>query len=143
MTDDRDPGGGERGQLSMTVVEAAVGVVFVLGMTAAFGLSLPATGATEAQLDAYAADAATVLAHEPPRHANATRLAEVCGSPDAFERERSALANRSERVLPPNLLYRIRTPHGTVGFRPPTNAPTGIAVAPVPDCTVTVRVWYA
>ncbi|MFB6127879.1 MAG: hypothetical protein ABEJ79_11380 [Halolamina sp.] len=146
MTERRERADGcdaARGQLSLSVVEAAVGVLFVLGVTASFGLSLPAPSTTEAQLDAYAEDAGTVLATEPPRHADATRLTEVCRSADAFERERGALADRTERVLPDNLLFRIRTPHGTVGFRPPTNAPTGIATAPIPGCDVTIRVWYA
>lgn len=146
MTERRERDGREgasRGQLSLSVVEGVVGVLFVLAVTASFGLSLPTASTAEAQLDVYAEDAGTVLATAPPRHADATRLREVCRSADAFERERAALAERTERVLPDNLLFRVRTPHGAVGFRPPTDAPTGIAAAPVPDCDVTIRVWYA
>lgn len=141
--DGRRTAANRRGQLSLTAVEAAVGVVFVLGVAATFVAAPAGSGSGGAQLDTYAADAATVLANEPPHHGDDSRLAEVCASPAAFDRERDALRRRTERVLPANLLFRLRTPHGTVGFRPPTGVRTGWAVAPLPECRVIIRVWYA
>lgn len=135
--------GGERAQLSLSAVEAAIGVVFVLTVATTFGLALPDPGATEAQLDAYAADAATVLGNEPPRHAGETRLVEVTKSADAFERERDALDRRVERVLPENLMHRVETPHGTVGFDPPGGVAVGRAAVPTPHGEVVIEVWYA
>lgn len=132
-----------RGQLSLPAVEAAVGVVLIVGVLLGFGIGVPAPDTRGPQLSAYADDAATVLASEPPRHAGATRLAEVLRSPDAFERERAALRRRVGRILPDNLLFRVETPHGSVGYRTPPGVPVGVATVVTVRGDVTVRVWYA
>lgn len=135
--------GTDRGQLSLSVVEAGIGVLFLFAVTATFSLGLPAASTQEAQLDAYADDAAEVLSREPPRHGGATRLSEVTASRTAFDRERDALERRVTRILPENLMYRVVTPHGAVGFQRPTDAPTGKATVPTLSGRVTVWVWYA
>ncbi|MFB6268664.1 MAG: hypothetical protein ABEH83_01885 [Halobacterium sp.] len=133
-----------RGQLSLSVVEAGVGVLFVVAVTTAFAFGTPATGVTETtQLDAYAQDAATVLANEPPQHGDATRLSEVASSADAFERERDALERRVDRILPDNLMFSVETPHGSVGHVRLSNAAVGVARVPTENGQVTIRVWYA
>jgi hypothetical protein len=124
-------------------VEAAIGVTLVLAVATAFALGVPAPDTRTAQLEAYADDAATVLAGEPPRHRGATRLSEVTRSPDAFERERDALDRRVDRILPDNLLYRVETPHGAVGFQRPADVPVGRATVTSLNGPVTVEVWYA
>lgn len=131
-----------RGQLSLTVVEVGVGVLFVLAVTAGFALGVPAPDTPDPQLEAYAADAATVLATESPRHQGATRLAEVARSERAFVRERAALERRVDRILPDNLMYRVETPHGAVGYRRPAGVPTGRATVTTLAGAVTVWVWY-
>jgi len=135
--------GPDRGQLSLPVLEAAIGVVLVLATLSTFALAPAEPSTREAQLDRYAADAGQVLAAEPPRHGDSTRLSEVVASEDAFERERDALARRIERILPDNLLYSVETPHGDVGFDPPANAPVGVDRVPTASGTVVIRVWYA
>lgn len=136
--------GDGRGQLSLSLVEAGVGVLFVVAVASAFAFGTPAGGIDQtAQLDAYARDAATVLANEPPQHGDATRLAEVAASADAFDRERAALERRVDRILPANLLFSVETPHGTVGHVRPSNAPVGVARVPTGNGRVTIRVWYA
>lgn len=135
MTDDR-------GQLSLAAVEAAVGVLFVLTVAAIFGLGLPDPGTTEAQLDAYAEDTATVLANEPPRHAGDTRLSEVTRDEEAFDRERDALERRVERILEDNLMYRIDTKYGSVGYERPTGVALGRAAVPTRNGEVVIWVWY-
>jgi len=132
-----------RGQLSLSVVEAGVGAILVLAVAMGFALGGPQPDGRSAQLDAYAADAATVLAGEPPRHRGATRLAEVVGSPAAFDRERAALERRVARILPDNLLFRVTTPHGAVGFRKPAGVAVGSATVTTAGGDVTIRVWYA
>lgn len=132
----------DRGQLSISAVEAAIGVLLLFAATATFALGVPAPGAEEAQLDEYAGDAATVLSREPPRHGGSTRLAEVSRSRSAFERERDALERRTERILPENLMFRVATPHGAVGFQRPTDVSTGRATVPTPSGRVTIWVWY-
>lgn len=143
-----DPGSGRgipagRAQLSLPAIEAIAGVLLVFGVLSAFALGTPAADTREPQLDAYAEDAAAVLAGEPPRHRGATRLAEVVRSASAFDRERSALERRVDRILPDNLLFRVDTPHGTVGYRMPADAPVGSATVTTTGGDVTVWVWYA
>lgn len=133
----------DRGQLSTSLVEVAIGVVFVFAVTVGFAIGVPSPDTESAQLDAYATDTATVLANEPPRHAGETRLSEVTRSPAAFERERGALEERVDRILDDNLMYRVVTPHGAVGYERPRNAPAGHATVPTAGGEVTVWVWYA
>ncbi len=130
-----------RGQLSLSLVEAAVGVVFVLTVAATFGLALPEPGATEAQLDVYAADAATLVAHETPTTEEGPRAADI-DDPETFERERDALDRRIDGLLPDNLLYRVDTPWGSVGVEPPPSVATGGATVTIPAGELTVEVWY-
>ncbi|MFB6169979.1 MAG: hypothetical protein ABEJ06_02425 [Haloarculaceae archaeon] len=131
-----------RGQLSLSVVEAGVGALFVLAVSMAFVAGVPAPDTREPQLDAYAEDTVAVLAGDPPRHAGATRLSEVARSPDAFERERDALERRIDRILPDNLMYRLRTPHGSVGYRRPAGVTVGTAAVTTVNGDVRVWVWY-
>ena len=120
----------QRAQVSLPAVEAAVGVLFVVAVAAAFAFGSPAGGVPrEAQLDAYASDAATVLANESPQHGDSTRLAEVASTVAAS--------------LADNLLFRVETPHGTVGYARPSTVPTGVATVPTGSGTVTIWVWYA
>lgn len=133
----------DRGQVSLSLVEASVGVVLILAVTSIFATGLPAPDTRGAQLDSYATDIGTVLANEPPRHADETRLAEVTASPAAFQRERPAFEARVTRLVPENLLYRVDTPHGSVGYQPPSGVPLGVARLPTPGGLVTIRVWYA
>jgi hypothetical protein len=137
VTDDR------RGQLSLSVVEAGVGVVLVLAVATGFVLGVPPPDDRDARLEAYADDAATVLAGEPPRHRGVTRLSEVVRSPAAFARERAALDRRVDRILPDNLLYRVTTPHGSVGYRVPAGVAVGRATVITVSGRVTISVWYA
>ena len=129
----------------MTVVEAGVGVLFVVAVASAFAFGTPGTGvARDTQLDAYASDAATVLANEPPRHDGATRLAEVAAPSETFGRnERDALERRVDRILPDNLFFRVATPHGEVGHVRPSNVRVGVARVPTGNGLVTIWVWYA
>lgn len=132
-----------RGQLSLSVIEAALGVAFVLAIAVSFGLTLPEPATEEVQLDAYASDTATVLTDESPRHVGESRLTEVTRSPAAFQRERDALRERVGRILGENLLFRIETPHGTVGYATPTGVAVGQATVPTRNGVVVIRVWYA
>ncbi|WP_226012193.1 DUF7262 family protein [Halomicrobium salinisoli] len=132
----------DRGQLPVSLLEAALGVVLLLTVTLGFALGTPAPDTREQQLDAYASDAATLLAGEPPDHRGATRLAEVVESPETFDRERDALRTRVDRVLPQNLLFRVETEYGTVGHPVPDGVATGEATVTTRNGPVTVRVWY-
>jgi hypothetical protein len=137
-----EPGGVDRGQLSLSVIEAGIGILLVFAVTVTFGLALPDPGVQQAQLDRYATDAGDVLVNEPPRHGATTRLAEVAASPARFERERAALDRRVDRILPDNLLFEVETPHGTVGYPRPDRVPIGKAVVPTTSGAVHIRVWY-
>lgn len=133
----------DRGQLSLSTVEAGVGAMFVLAVGMAFVAGVPAPDTREPQLDAYAEDTLAVLVNDPPRHGGATRLAEVARSSAGFERERAALDRRVGRILPDNLMYRLRTPYGSVGFRKPASVSVGTAAVTTVNGDVRVWVWYA
>ena len=111
-------------------------------MAAGFVLGVPEPDTATAQLDAYAGDVTTVLATEPPRHGGATRLSEVAKSPASFQRERDALERRVDRILPDNLLFRIRTPYGDVGYARPAGVPVGVVRVATAHGEVTIWVWY-
>ncbi|MFC6975487.1 hypothetical protein ACFQL1_13845 [Halomicroarcula sp. GCM10025709] len=132
-----------RGQLPLSVLEVAIGVVVILSVTLGFALGPPAADTRGPQLDAYASDVATVLANEQPRHGGSTRLREVLASEATFDRERGALERRVERILPENVLFRVETPHGTVGLARPRQTTTGTAVIPTGIGRVRIEVWYA
>ena len=144
MADPRAAAGTDgRGQLSLSVIEVSVGLILVFTVATTFALGLPDPGTRQAQLDTYAEDAASVLSEEPPRHGGATRLAEVTRSEAAFQRERAALDRRVDRILPDNLLFRVETPHGTVGYSRPHGVPVGHARISTINGDVTFWVWYA
>lgn len=134
-----------RGQASITVIEAGLGVLLVLSVLFTFALGVPGGGTaqSQAQLDIYASDATTLLANEPPRHQDQTRLAEVTKSQDAFEREKDELERRVERILPENVMFRVETKYGTVGHPLPDDVATGDATVLTTNGEVTLRVWYA
>lgn len=132
----------DRGQLPLSLLEVAVGVVLVLSVVATLALGVPAPETSERQLDAYADDAVTLLANEPPEHAGATRLSEMLASSDHFDRERGTLDRRIDRILPDNLMFRLETPHGTVGYAMPAGVVEGRSTATTVNGSVTLRVWY-
>lgn len=133
----------ERGQLSLSAVEAALGVLLVLAALGTFAVGVPSADRDEAALETLAEDAATVLAGDGPRHAGPNRLAEPARSSAAFDREKAALERRVDAVLPENVLFQVRTPHGTVGYQPPDGVAVGVATVPTRYGDVTIRVWYA
>lgn len=132
----------DRGQLPLSLLEVAIGIVLVLGVVLGFALGVPSADTREPQLDAYAEDAATILSNEQPRHGGATRLSEVVRSDEAFQRERGALRDRVDRILPDNLLFRVETPHADVGYQVPSGVATGRATLTTTAGAVTIRVWY-
>lgn len=131
-----------RGQLPLSLLEVAVGVILVLSVLATLALGVPGPDTQEPQLEAYADDAVTLLANERPEHAGATRLSEILSSSSAFARERDTLDRRLDRILPDNLMYRLETPHGAVGYPMPANVVAGRATATTAHGSVTLRVWY-
>ena len=132
-----------RGQLSLSIVEAGIGVILILALSMGFALGVPAPDETGAQLDRYAADTLTVLDGEPPRHGDTSRLTEVTRSSDSFEREQDGLEQRVDRILPENVLFRVETPHGAVGYPIPSGVETGTARTITAGGDVTIRVWFA
>lgn len=138
------PRRGATGQVSLSAVEALVGALLITGVVAGFVVGNDGTGtdAREAQLDRYAADAARLLATEPAAARNGTRLEALTASNGSFSRARTDVRRRLDGALPDNVLFRVGTPHGTIGYPPPTGE-TGLTRRVTPDGTVVVEVWYA
>lgn len=133
----------ERGQVSLTVVEAGVGVLFIVAVSTAFAFGTPGMTSSRAQLEAYASDTATVLASESPRHGGATRLVEIVASNKTFNREKEELERRIDRILPDNLMFQVSTRYGNVGYTKPSTVPVGVARIPTRNGPVIICVWYA
>jgi hypothetical protein len=133
-----------RGQASVTAIEAAVGVLLLTSVVVAFSLGGAGNhdAGAQAQLDAYASDAATLLSQEKPQHAEQTRLAELSASKAAFDREAAALERRLETILPENVLFRVETTHGSVGHPFPGDVPAGEATVPTVNGDVSIKVWH-
>ncbi|MDS0260562.1 hypothetical protein NDI56_14240 [Haloarcula sp. S1CR25-12] len=132
-----------RAQLPLSLVEVALGATLILGVAFGFTLATPEPDTRGPQLTAYAEDTATILQNDPARHDGTTRLGELVASEPAFERERDALERRVERILPSNVLFRVRTPYGSVGTPIPKRTTTGTATVPTGAGTVRIEVWYA
>lgn len=133
-----------RGQASITSIEATVGVMLLLTLTFTFALGVPGeqTPQAQTQLDAYADDAVTILSNEQPRHGDQTRLAEVTESAERFDREATALRERVEEILPPNVLWELETAYGAVGHDRPDGVRTGTATTATTNGDVRLTVWY-
>jgi hypothetical protein len=141
--DSGQAGADDRGQLSLPLVEAAVGTLLVLTVVLGFGLGVPDPGTRRAQLDTYAGDAAAVLAADPPAGTGASRLSVASRSTEGFVGERAPLAARIEALLPKNVLYRVETPAGTLGYPRPAGRPVGRATTQTRHGPVVLEVWYA
>jgi len=133
----------DRGQVTLTAVEAGIGVLLLLAVLFTFALGVSGPTEDRTQLEAYASDAVTQLDTDQPQHRGATRLDEVVASTDSFDRERDSLVRRVERILPANVMFRVETPHGTAGHPMPDGVATGSATVTTRHGPVMLRVWYA
>lgn len=132
----------DRGQLSLPVVEAAVGVLLIVGVTVAFGVGVPGPGREAAQLERYAGDAAAALADTPAHGGDGPLVARTLASERSFERRDDRLRRRTDRLLPVTVRFRLLTPYGTLGSPQPSGATVGSALVPTAAGNVTVEVWY-
>jgi hypothetical protein len=133
----------DRGQLSLSVVEAFVGALLVVAVATTFALGAPAADVDRPQLDRYAGDVATALADRPATGTTGSLAAAVARSAESFRDRDAELRRAAEAVLPPDVLVRVETPHGAVGFAPPSSGAVGTARLTVGGGTLTVEVWYA
>ncbi|WP_380678786.1 DUF7262 family protein [Salinigranum sp. GCM10025319] len=131
----------ERGQVSLSIVEAIVGLVVVLAATTTFLVGLPETGADEADLNRLADDGLTALDSTPPAGDGASRLTALARGPGSFAVERSDADEQLRELYPRRVRYRLETPHGTIGEPLPPTRTTGLARRYTPEGDVTFWVW--
>lgn len=131
-----------RGQLSLSVLEAAIGVVLVMGVAAGFTVVSAGPAASTPRLDTLAHDAGTVLASDPVEDSPDSRLATLARSPQSFATVRESTRERLDGLLPADVLFRVLTPHGAFGYPQPPTATVGSATLPTRYGPVTIRVWY-
>ncbi|WP_251341432.1 DUF7262 family protein [Haloplanus halophilus] len=131
-----------RAQLSLSVVEAAIGVVLVVGIAAGFTVGVADHPSAEPRLDALARDTATVLGSEPTPNGRDSRLVALARSPESFERARPDTRERIVDLLPADVAFRVHTPHGTLGYPRPPRATAESTTVPTRHGSVTVWVWY-
>lgn len=127
-----------RAQLSLSVLEVAIGVLVVFAVLSGIILGVPTPEHRGTQLDTYARDTAILLEDPAAPH----RPSALTASPSAFEQGQKALRARLEGLLSENLMARIESPHGTIGYRAPPDAPIGRATIPTPNGSVQILVWY-
>lgn len=128
-----------RGQLSLTVVEAAIATLFVLAVAASF--TLTPTPTETPPLDQQATDTAALVA-SVPADAPGTLLGVACESSGDFDARAEQLHATASTGLPDGAFVWLRTSVGSVGTPPPDSARVGTASAVVPRCTATLEVWY-
>jgi hypothetical protein len=131
-----------RGQLSLSLVETAVGVVLVLGVAAGFTVGMTGPTSSTPQLDSLARDTTTLLGAEPSDSEESARLVALARSEQSFARERVTASQRVRELLPADVLFRVRTPEGAFGTPRPPTAAVGSATASTRYGPVTVWVWY-
>lgn len=139
---DCDRSSTEKAQLSLSLLEVMLGVVFVFAVLLGIVLGVPSPDTRTVQLETYADDVATVLASEPSSHQESSRLTEFVRSPVTFERGSDELTRRIDRLLPNNLMFRVETSHGAVGYRIPSSTPLGTTTVTTTHGDVTIVVWY-
>jgi hypothetical protein len=131
-----------RGQLSLSVVEAAIGVVLVLGVATGFTVGTAGQPSSTAELDTLAHDTATVLDSEPTERSRGSRLAALARSEQSFARLRDPTRQRISALLPDDVVFHVRTPRGSFGYPHPPTATVGSVTVPTRYGPVTIRVWY-
>lgn len=134
----------DRAQLSLSLLEVALGTIFVFAVLFGVVLGVPAPETHDAQLEIYANDVMTVLTNEPAhdREQGPSRLSEIIHSPTSFNRERGQLKHRIDHLLPDNVMFRIRTPHGSAGYQVPSGVSLRTATTTTTNGDVTIIVWY-
>lgn len=132
--------GSGRAQVSLSLVEAVVGLLVVFAATSTFLVGLPDTGAAEADLDVLAADGLSALDATPVTD-DASRLMALARTERGFVRQSVDAAEQLDTLYPVGVRYRLETPHGAVGTPPPPTGPIGRAVGQTPGGRVTLRVW--
>ncbi|MEF8856015.1 MAG: hypothetical protein V5A16_01195 [Haloplanus sp.] len=131
-----------RGQLSLSVVEAAIGVILVLGVAAGFAVGATGPTSSTPHLDTLARDTATVLGSEPTDSGQESRLSALARSERSFDRVRTPTRRRIAALLPDDVVFHVRTPRGSFGYPHPPTAPVGSVTVPTRHGPVTIRVWY-
>ena len=134
--------GAGRAQVSLSVVEGIVGLLVVVAASTTFLVGLPGTGADEAELTRLASDGLTVLDSTPPADDGASRLTALARERASFVRERDEADAQLRAVYPPDVRYRLETPHGTIGDPLPPERVVGRARRYTASGGVTLQVWF-
>ncbi|SEK34015.1 DUF7262 family protein [Haloferax larsenii] len=137
--------GESRGQLSLTVIEAAIATLLVLTVAAGFALTPEYPTATldhsSTPLDEQAHDAAALVA-AAPADGPGTLLGAACASESDFDARAAQLRTVATSGVSPGAFVSIQTDVGKAGTSPPADARVGSASVVVPRCTATLEVWY-
>lgn len=131
---------GDRAQLSLTLVEAAIGAVLVLSVAALVVFAAGGSGPSgeHARLDRYATDLGQVLV-DPS--GGAPTLKTLVGSARSFDRVETAIRREAAATLPSGVFYRIETRYGSLGHPVPATEIVGTTTIQTVNGTVRIWVW--
>lgn len=129
-----------RGQLSIPTIEVSIGILLVFGVISLLTIGVTPPAQVDPQLEQYAEDTGVLLIQTGTE--KAPPLAGALTDKATFTQYRSAISQRTDRLLPDNLMYVIETPHGTIGHQPPAYVTTGRTIRTTPHGTVTITVYY-
>lgn len=138
----RDGSFDERGQLSLSVVEAVVGLLVVLAAATTFVVGLPETGSEGAELTVLASDGVIVLDATPPEGDGVSRLTVLARDRSGYVRERGYARDQLDALYPTGVQYRLETPYGAIGKPLPPRGPIGNARTHTRDGALTLWVWF-
>ena len=130
-----------RGQVSLSLVEAVVGVLVVFAAATTFLVDLPDAGAETAELDRLAADGLIVLDATPAAD-DASQLTALGRDETRFARHAGDAEERLGGLYPPGVRFRLETPYGAVGRRLPPSRAVGRSQQWAAGSRVTLWVWY-
>lgn len=130
-----------RAQVSLSLVEAVVGLLVVLAAMTMFLVDLPDPDAAAADLNRLADDGLTVLDATPTAD-DASQLTALARDESRFARNADDAEERLGELYQPTVRYRLETPYGVVGQPLPPSGSVGRAQRWVSGGRVTLWVWY-
>lgn len=133
-----------RGQLSTTVFEALIGIIFIITVTVtvSYYLQQP-TYSENSALEGLAADTLHLLLFEHYFLPGDVALIEIAQSQTLLNQARSTIITQIKSIISSHLFFYLETTSGTIGTQPPISSVVDSASFSDGNVEVTLRIWAA